>query len=223
MPRKVFRKVRRSRTNVKKIVRKELSKAIETKEATFDFSTMGLNSIGTGGATTAPLFGHLANIPTGTLDGQRVGNQIILRGLRYYFPIQNAVGDRINHVRLCYVMPKRYYPVSGTITEFLRDCFGDSAWNMYSPINTDKYTVYVDRMIYLRNVANDGSSANANPDTKLLKGFFKINKKIQYDFEGITQVIRPDQELYCFAISDSTAIPNAGAIGGFSRVFYKDA
>lgn len=222
--RKFTRSSRKRKPSVKRIVRKEISKAIETKEATFDHSGTGMSSIGNGGVGNAvTLFGHAANIAQGTADGQRIGNQITMRGIRYYFPIQNAVGERINHVRVLYVMPHRYFPDSGTAATITSDVFGTASWNMFSPVNTDKYKVLLDKFLYFRNVSNAGSTADSNPETKLIKGFLKINKKIQYDYEGISGATRPDQEVYLLAISDSTAIPNPGALGGYSRVFYKDA
>lgn len=211
-----------SKTNkrkLKKLISQTMSSMAETKEKVLDAtSTIGLGSVSSGGLA----YGSLDTITQGVSDDQRIGNSIFLRGARFYFPIQN--GDNHNHFRLILAMPHAYtrYPLGGTVNNYMSDLFGTNSFNMYSPINTDKYKVFYDKTILLRNLANDGNSTTANPDTRLLQKFFKINKKIQYEYDAPSGFVKPTTELILYAISDSIAVSHPGALGGFLKLYYKD-
>ena len=51
-----------------------------------------------------------------------------------------------------------------------------------------------------------------------MKTFVKCHRTIFWDDYG-----NINNDIYMIAISDSNAIPNPGAIGGFVNAYYKDA
>lgn len=210
--------------NISKIVSKIIDKNTETKEMVITDVVAGLNSIGTGSLTSVPLCALTNLIVPGNGFNQRIGNTIFLKGIRYYFPFSNLSADTFNRIRWCVIMPHKDYPGTATVGQFINDVFGtNGTWNQFSPINTDKYKVLVDKFILLKVQADAGTTSTQVPDVKLKQGYIKINKQIRYEFDGSQNSNRPTTEIYSFAISDSNAVPNPGTIGGFFKLYYKDA
>jgi len=220
MPYRKKRVVRRktggpASSTVKKMVIREINKTQETKEITHLHSIMGFGSI------TENTYYLVRPITQGPADNQRIGNQIFVRGFRYYLPIQNA--DTYNHVRIMFLMPHKSVNPSATTGNLIADIFGGTPYNMWSPVNTDKYRVLRDHFINLKVQPETGTSSVTIPDTRLIKGFVKINKKFQFEHDAATATTFPTSEIVAVAMSDSAIIPNPGAIGGWVRLYYKDA
>lgn len=217
------RKYGGSKTSNKKTITQAVTQAVkkmvETKDITLAHNTIAsLDSIpSTGGASY--LF---SNIVVGATSSTRVGREIDVRGIRYYLPIQSSGADTFNTVRLIMVMPIKSFPNTTTAGLF-SDIFASTSWNMYFPINTNKYKVYMDKTLALRSSAYSGNSATVVPQTRVIKGFIKVNKPIKYEFDVTIASDRPTSDMILLAVSDSIAVPNPGALGGFVRIYYKDA
>lgn len=202
-------------STVKKMVIREINKTQETKEITHTHATMGFGSI------SENTYYLVRPIAQGTADNQRIGNQIYVRGFRYYLPIMN--GDTYNHFRLMFLMPHKSVNPSASTTQLIQDIFGSPSYNMFSPVNTDKFRVLRDHFITLKVSPETGTSSVTIPETRLLKGFVKINKKFQFEYDAATASQYPTSEIIAVAFSDSAVLPNPGAIGGWVRLYYKDA
>lgn len=206
---------------VKRIAKKVVNRSIEIKQKDLTYTTLGLSSISYGSG--AIIYGLAASLAQGTADGQRIGNRVKLRGLRFWLPMQN--GDTNNMLRLLFIRPKG---VIGSIVPatWIQDIFNgtvSSTTQWTAPVNTERYQVMYDRTIRLAQQPADGSTSTVMPMTKIMKGFFKLNTNVQYAYDANTTSYLPTKEVYVLAISDSAAIPHPGAIGGFVRLYYQDA
>lgn len=210
---------RYKKQNIKSLIRKTINSNVETKELSLAHNTIAsLDSIpSTGGASYL-----LSNIVVGATRATRIGNQIDFRGIRFYLPIQNAISDTINHIRIMMVTAKRSFP-NTTTNGLFSDVFGTASWNMHLPINVDKYTVLYDKFLSLRASSYSGTTSAVVPETRLIKGYVKVNKRVNYEFDTIIGSDRPTTDVLLLAVSDSSAIPNPGALGGYVKLYYKDA
>lgn len=202
--------------------RKALLKLSETKEKDFTYSTLGLSSVSYG--TGAAIYGLVAAISQGTGDDQRIGNQIMLQNLRFKFAVQ--AGDNQNQFRLMILRPKKQYASgSPTTQQWIQEILSNNASSttqFLAPVDTERYIVYYDKVINLRYVPVDGSSATTISETKYLSGNISLKKRVQWAYSGASGSNLPETEILVVAISDSVAIPHAGVIAGYARLYYKD-
>lgn len=209
---------------VRKVARKEVLRAVETKELVYPYNSGTLQNF------TSISYGSGAGyarvclpIAQGVGNGQRVGNSIYLRGIYINLPIQN--GDSHNNMRLLVVTPKRDIP-DGTVAEWVQDVLsntpsGSTQWA--APVDTDKYHVLYDKHRFVYATPQDGSSANVVPHTFFFKKFLKINKKITWVNDVPTASERTIRDYIILLVSDSTVVPHAGCIAGFVKLYFKDA
>lgn len=218
------RRIRRGRYGSKKIrriARSAVFRSMETKEARYSYSNVGssnFSSISYGAAAVvAGCFGAIAQ---GVGQANRIGNAIWARGVRIYFPVQP--GDNINNLRFICVSAKSGTPTQPSSTAlFVQNLLsnGGSASTQWTfPVDTNRFRVHFDKTFYLKFNAVDGSTATSVPTTRFLKKFVKFNRKLFWDDAGII-----NNDLYLVAISDSSAVPHPGVIGGFVNCYFKDA
>lgn len=212
---------------VAEIAKNVFDRRVETKEIRFAHSAVGNTAAsfanpGFGGsASVTGLFGGIAQ---GTGQNQRIGNRIFARGVRIFFPIQpaNFTAEYYNNLRFICVSPKGGTAVGPFSTAaFVANVLSGGAANNIQwtlPVDTNRWRVHFDRTFFLRTLPQDGSGTSTYPVTKFLKAFVKINRMLQWD-DGNNMI----NDVYLMAISDSSAVPNPGAIGGFVNCYFKDA
>lgn len=215
-----YRKASRAKS-VARIAKAIFNRAVETKEVRYSYTSVGganFSSVSYGsGAVVAGLYGALAN---GTGQANRIGNAIMARGVRIWFPLQP--GDNINNLRFIAVSAKSGAPVQpSSVALFLQSVLsngsaGSTQWTY--PVDTNRYKVHFDRTFYLRFNPVDGSTATSTPQTKFLKAFIRLKRRIFWDDTNTV-----NNDVYLIAISDSAVAPNPGAIGGFINAYFKDA
>lgn len=201
--------------SVRSYVDKAISRSVETKKKVLEYTSLGLSSVTSGGSA---IF-LMTPITQGVGSSERIGDSIHLKGIRWYFPIQN--GDSNNSFRFLLLQAKRGYPSTGSTTQVISDVFS-SLTGMWQPVNTDKYKVITDKVIRLRTTPLDGTSATVIPDTKVIQGYSNLNRKFDYEYDSLAAAVRPTSELLMVAISDSVVAPNPGAIGGWIKLYFKD-
>lgn len=215
-----------SKKVVRKVVRREIMRASETKEISWGYSGAGspavsFASVGYGSATIATQL--CAAIAQGTADYNRIGSRIYVTGLMLNLAVQN--GDTSNYFRFIVVRPKRS-PVwlAGTsalsVTQWTQNLFANSAsaaTQWASPIDTDRYRVLYDRQVFIKQTPADGSSTSVIPGTRFFRKFIKLRSHIQWDEQG-----QITDDIFLCAISDSAAVSHPGAVAGFIRLYFKD-
>lgn len=224
--RRIKRGRRRRRTRygtkkIRRIARSVVMRSVETKEARYSYSSVGgsnYSSVSYGAA--AIVAGCFGAISQGTGQANRIGNAIFARGIRIYFPVQP--GDNINNLRFVCVSAKSGTPTQPASTAlFVQNLFsngGSSATQWTYPIDTNRWKVHFDKTFFLKFMAVDGSTSTSVPQTRFLKKFVKVNRKIFWDDGN-----NINNDVYLVAISDSSAVPHPGAIGGFVNCYFKDA
>ncbi len=209
--------------SLKMMVKREISKQIETKERIFQAYTY-LNSFSWGsGAQVIGCFGDMAR---GTEDGQRVGDLVFCKSIYLRMAIEVETGNlsaNYNNCRIVVVTPKSY---SGTryqpndTQNFVRSVFynQNDVRQYCAPIDTDRWKVLYDKTKFLQKLPVDGVTSAIAPQTWYVNKFIKVNAPIRYDTaQNVTN------DIYIIAVSDSNGAPNAGAVAGFVKCYYKDA
>lgn len=205
---------------VAQIAKKAVRKEAETKEKDLTYTALGLSSIGYGSASSVL---YMANqIASGSADGQRVGNKILIQNIRFQFAIMP--GDTTNWFRLIFVIPKTGVDYNATVTNVAENVLGlaSSATQWMGLIDTDRYRVLYDKMIFLEYVPDAGSSAAVHGQGKILKGNIKLNKEIEYAYSSASAATYATNDVLMLAISDSGAVSHPGAVAGNLRIYYKD-
>jgi len=212
-----------SKKGVARIAKAVFNRSVETKEARYAYTAVGttaanFSSIGYG--STAIVAGCFGGISNGTGQNNRIGSAIYARGIRIYFAIQP--GDSNNNLRIIVVSPKSGAPIfPSSVSSFLQSLLSNGAsgatqWTY--PVDTQRYRVHLDKMYNLRFNPIDGSTGTSVPQTKFLKTFIKINRKMFWDDTSTM-----NNDVYIVALSDSGVNPNPGVIGGFVNCYFKDA
>lgn len=215
-----YRKAR-GRKRIARVAKGIFNRMVETKEIKYTHSNVGSVNFAScsygSGAVVAGLFGAIA---LGTGSATRIGQKITARGVRVFFPL--SAGDTTNNLRIVIVSAKSGVPIQPSVTaSFVQMVFsnassGSTQWT--SPVDTHRFRVHYDRTFFLTFDPTDGSTAAVKPRVKFMKTFVKCHRTIFWDDYG-----NINNDVYMIAISDSNAIPNPGAIGGFVNAYYKDA
>lgn len=216
---------KRSMGSIKKMIRSEVLRSQETKEVSYNYSIVAGASFGSiSYGATAALSGLFGAIAQGSTNSTRIGNSIYARGVNINMAFQNASADVTNQLRILLVQPHKgmaspYQP--NLVSTFIQSVLSGNpsgATQWLSPVDTNRWQVLLDKTYYLKNTAVDGNTGSSAVSTRFLRKFIKINKKIQWDESNVI-----NNDVYLIGISDSAAIPNPGAVGGFVKVYYKDA
>lgn len=235
MPRKTYRKRKfsrrrrysRSKSSVKAIVRRELTRNLERKYRQYTYTAVGASLTGGGAqdfssisygssAIVASLCGGIAN---GTGEGQRVGTQITLKGVQINFALQP--GDNTNYLRFLLVSPRKKTDQS-SVTAFVQQLLSNTSSGLTqwaAPHAKDTFNIYMDKHFFLRYAPVDGNSAATIPMTRFLNKFIKFNKRISWD---VAAAVNPNSDVFLVAISDSGVAANPGAVAGFVKLWYQD-
>lgn len=211
-------RTRRRRRNVKatkSIVRREISRASETKKENGFIAFQNVDSVG--------LIFMLTNPPQGTGANERIGNEITPKSWRAHFAISansSLTTDGVNYVRMIIIKCTRYInpAASGTwptYAELLPPWTGVSAGYDSQVLLTSAwpkdFKVLLDKTY--------GFQQNgAEPRQYFIRKKLSAKKmgKIRWDASGW---VKGALLLYCF--SDSSAAPHPG-IGMRDRLYYKD-
>jgi len=108
------RKTNATTRKIARVARAVVNRAIETKEKRYDYSSVGIDPVGGSAVTFGSIsYGGSAciaqlcrGITRGTNDGERVGHQIILRGIYINLAVQCASATEQNYVRFAVIRPK---------------------------------------------------------------------------------------------------------------------
>lgn len=181
---------------IKQIVNKQIRSNAESKFHTTEYEASDIQDHG-----RTPLTADLCHVATGTSQNTRIGNQIIMTGMRLDGVIVAA--DATNIVRVVVYMPKDHTTaLTGvSVTDF---------------IDIDKYTVFMDKMI----VVGTGGSG-IKKFTFHRRWTSKGRKGIQVQFYGTTSTDFAKNRLKFYAVSDSLAVSDP-KLSLHSRVYYKD-
>lgn len=218
-----------SEETIARIAQQVVNKNIETKEKKYDYSSIGIDPVGGGavsfascsyGSSTA-IAGLCRGITTGTGEGNRVGHEITVRGVYVWLAVQCASGTESNNFRLALVRPKGQISTT-TVSALAQQVFsnaGSSSTQWLNPIDTDIFTIYYDKAVFIK---PSDISGVGNVSQRFYKQFIKFGPK------GLTMKwneadSQPYRDLYLVAISDSSAVSHPGAIAGFVRIYYRDA
>lgn len=189
------------KSSIRSLVRKELSKAVETKHRTtvsgaFDYIP-----------STGILF-NLSAISQGTGDNQRVGNRITATKLHIKKIIRLAYSAtaQSNGIRAL-VVKSRGGPL--TITDMP---------NYYSPVDLDLMYVLDDRMVTVSG-RPDLAGTSFDPDMAYK---YEVKKKLNLNLHyNDTATTATDSNLYLYLVSE---VPlNNAEQAGFETLYYKDA
>jgi len=215
----------KKRTYKKRTYKKVPRPHIETKEIQFEYDAVGKNadnfsSISYGSSSIASSL--CGGIPAGTLDGTRIGRRIFVKAIRVMFAIEP--GDDSNYIRFMLVQPKgRPNDTSlSTLIPFILSGYGSSSTQWFSPIDTDNWKVYMDKTMYLKFEALDGSSSASVPQAKILRKTIRINQSITYTTNTGT-ADQPGRDLWLVALSNSAAVAHPGVVAGSVKIWYTDA
>lgn len=225
----VRRRGRRSNyRTMSRIAQRVVNKNIEMKEIIYPYTAVGIDPI-TGTAPSFTSVGYNSSsviaqlcrgILQGTADNQRIGNKITLKGVYLNFMCTCASATEPNVLRFMIVRPKGQY--SNTSTSALAFQILSSqttgSTECLQPIDTDAFTVYADITKFMKPFAT--YDANYLQYYKIKK-FIKFPKGLSMQWSQANS--QPDRDLFLMAISDSGILPNAGAVLGFVKLYYKDA
>lgn len=220
--RRVRKTYRKKKMPIKTMIRKEISKKIETKDVTYQHNSIGgISFVSVGYGSTSCVSGLFGAITQGTGDGQRVGNALYARGINIRLAFQP--GDSTNYLRFLVVQPKGMGTPTqpSSVATFVSNVLSGagSAVNQWlQPVDTDRWTVLLDKNYFMKFQSLEGNNATTTPTTRFLNKFIKVNRKIQWDRQSII-----NNDVYVLALSDSAAIPNPGTVAGFVRCYYQDA
>lgn len=217
-----------SRKQIARIAQAVVNKNIETKEKRYDYSAIGIDPIG-GSSVSFGSFSYGSStciaqlcrgITAGTGEGARVGHKISLRGVYINLPVQCASGAETNNVRILIIRPKGTY-TNTSIAALAQQIFSNNASSVtqwLQPVDTDFFDVYYDKKAFImpKDISGVGS-VTQRFFTKFLK--FKRGLTMAWN-EADSQ---PFRDLFMVAISDSLSVSHPGAVGGFVRLYYKDA
>lgn len=172
-----------------------------------------------GAFQTVSTAGKTINFGKGLVQGtnynQRVGDKINIVGYQFYGQLQGgqsnlATDEKTNYVRIM-IMSTQQGASPTPLPNF------DLPINRQTVPNVMK--VYIDRMISLQTPGRD--STGYLPATRMVKFNVKLRKPfvIKFPQSGSTT---PVVDLICWAVSDSSVVPNPGFLNGWLRVFYTD-
>lgn len=179
---------------------------------------MELKSIDETGGASAPALGLITrwfNIPQGTGNTQRIGNDINATHLELQYDITQA--DAFNRVR---VIVFQWALDDATAVPTINDILFVGATNYFNALynfdNRDKYKILHDRRYLLENTSVGISSVpKSSPIYKL-----KIpHKQILFNGSGATTGRFMIYQLLC---SDSASVPNPNVVTNI-RLIYRDA
>lgn len=225
------KKAKSLKSQIKSEVKKALNSTIERKERRYLWSSIGGSNGNNTGTLSATSFASVsygsgacvaslcAGIGFGTGEGQRTGTRIQLNSININLNVQN--GDDTNYFRLILVRPRGGHDMS-SVANFVAQVFTNntSSGTQYgSPIDTNNYTIYMDKLVYLHRIPLTGTDATGALMNHSFKKFFKLNTPVEFD----QTTTFPDRDFFLIAISDSAAVANPGAVSGFVKLTYTDA
>lgn len=210
-----------STKRIARVAKSVVSRAIETKEIRYAHTAVaGANFSSVGYGTSSVVCGLFGAITQAITQQGRIGSKIYARGVRIFLPIQ--AGDTINQLRFIIVSPKQGTPVfpsvPGQFASSVLSASSSSGQQWSYPVDTNRWRVHLDKTFFLTFDPVDGNSSAVKARTKFLKAFVKVNRSMVWDDANFIT-----NDVYMLAISDSGAIPNPGAIGGFVTCYFKDA
>lgn len=226
------KKAKSLKSQIKSEVKKALNSTIERKERRYLHTAVGgSNGNSTGATITSSSFASVsygsgaivaslcAGIGFGTGEGQRTGTRIQLNSINVNLNVQN--GDDTNYFRLMLVRPRANHDLSSVanfVTQLMTN--NSSSGTQYGmPIDTNNFTIYMDKLVYLHRFPLTGTDATGALMNHSFKKFFKLNTPVEYD----QTTGYPDRDFFLVAISDSAAVANPGAVSGFVKLTYTDA
>lgn len=207
--RRFYRKKRTVPRNVKRYVKKELRKDVETKY--FDSSLSDFATSYSGWIQP------LCNVPQGTTDRSRVGDQLVMRALMLRMHIVMNTGDVTNSVR---VIVFQWHPSVAlavpTLSLVLSATYLGTTNAPNAPYTFDyrtNCTILFDRKLVFSNTGDLIKSINQKISLKWAK------KKCQYVDASATSV---SDQLYLAAVSDSSTATHP-LVSSVARLFFDDA
>lgn len=170
----------------------------------------------------------ITNIDEGLEADQRVGRKIVYNGFKYNITIDNnRVEERYIRLMVLQARNANDPPDLSGWTDLYQDTnyqnrtadmlAGDTVY----PINRDVWNVYMDKLIKLSSASTDGSS-------KVVSGYLRFNKRIEYDNEGAgANVPIQGGQIYFIAHACEVYAPSGSTATGTGfmallRAFFKD-
>lgn len=194
---------------VKKIVKNELHKQIEDKDAELSLSVSQtlLDPIG----NVYPLL--TTGIVTGSDDGERIGSRILPKSLEMRFNFNNSSTTTNRHRIVVF----RWHPDNTNYTPTAPQIFNSSGSDaQYNPQTRDQFTVLMDYTVDERDLSNGHQSYH-----KLLRK--KLNLKQYMNFQASNSGACTNN-LYAVVQSDVTESSSSNVIISMSGIlFYEDA
>lgn len=206
----VRKKVRRSGSKVnkalKRYVKSTLSRGLETKSHTYEYSTS---------VTTTATVVDLTDLNQNVTGVGRIGNEIDVKNVEMIYNLIVNSTDAINTFR---VLIFQWHPNNAVDLPQTAEIFDFASagvgWECYAPFNHDKrklFTIYYDKV----HSGSYGSDSGAKNFRKKRIGPFKPT---QYDYAVNTGT----NHIYLLYISDSGATPHP-SINISLGMKYKDA
>lgn len=187
MPRQRRRNYRKRATLAKRVSRLEMVAKPEKKRY---YNTLNGETIGTSGTTYT-----LTNIPTGTGENGRIGNEIKCSGVYCKFYVQGNTSYANNTRFVLYTPNDPTNSLSMSFNEHQDD---------------DQFITWGDRFVSTSNLGN-------NCKVITISKKFKRPMKIKYTGDGGTASLHP---IKLFIVSDSAL--NYPAVSGYMYMYYTD-
>lgn len=219
--RRSYRSYRRRRVgaSTKRYVKRAISRATETKWLTWPYDNLGAQQVNLGsvGYSSSSVYTSLcAGIPPGYEIYNRIGREIVVTGLNIRLALE--AGDTYNFLRIVVFTPRSNVQMPVGINDLISHMFSNinGAATVHAPIDTTLYRPFFDRKYRLRHVPVDGSTTSTYPLVVSVNKTLRLRKKIKW--VGLDVV----SDIHVIAISDSSVMPNPGAIAGRFKLFFKD-
>lgn len=198
MPKRTYRKSRNMLSTMKKIAKSVVAKNTETKVFTGSFADVPIANSAAG-----PLIQSVTDIPEGTSQNQRVGNQITLTSVKYDFFFAGA--DSTNSIRMILYISRDPNDIITTL-------------NFNQAPDLDKYVILRDVFI---------TTSQQGNDCVRKRGYISFRKrgksnglKVQWSGPNLNQQTK--NRVLMYMVSDSGVVSHP-TVNGFFRTFYKDA
>ncbi len=209
-------------TKINQIVDKKVAKAMQ-KAARQDYKVYNNATAATGFNYDAGSFyvNHAPLIVTGTGVGNRLGNEIRLKKLRYQFAF--LAGDNYNVCRFLVVRGKSNGVIPTTTSTMSANILSGvtGSLQVYAPVDKLMWDVLHDELLEVHYAPVDGSTAATTQIPVTRKGEVDLgNVVLKYSQQSST-VITGKQVVLLF-VSDSAIAPNPSVVG-YSSVEFTEA
>lgn len=209
-----------STKSIRKIAQSVVRSNTETKVRTSEHDESTLNTLTQNIRDFTP-----CRIRGGTMENERVGNEVFMSGIDIRGYLQNNATADVVHVRAMAIIDKKGNGLPVDLSGLLLKNNTPSTWQQGAmgsvlAINKARYRVLWDQVFTLSpNVAGNGSSA-----TRMFKKFIKCNLKLKYGDHTDVSITQNDVKVCFFACESDGDVTFGNIAELYCQVlgYYKD-